>query len=173
MDGNRILQKLESIPPVVFSEVMRDLDLFTGVASIGNDPAWDQSQDAPFREYWDAFSFGELTEMTKNRASILERILPRLAIAERCRLDGRFLVVRGDLATYRIHLGSSNVLIEPGSRYLCIIEGAATKGRPRNLPLPFEEDHKLSQILSKAFVLADDRKIKDQSILRQFPGPPA
>src|SRR4029077_16057485 len=30
LDRNRILQKLESIPPVVFSEVMRDLDLFTG-----------------------------------------------------------------------------------------------------------------------------------------------
>jgi hypothetical protein len=173
LDSKRTPRKLESIPSVVFSEVMRDLDLFTGVASIGNDPAWGQSQDAPFREYWDAFSFGELTEMAKNRASILERILPRLAIAERCRLDGRFLVVRGDLATYRIHLGSGNVLIEPGSRYFCIIEGAATKGKPRNLPLPFEEDHKLSQILSKAFVLADDRKIKDQSILRQFPGPPA
>jgi len=37
------------------------------------------------------------------------------------------------------------------------------------LALPFEEDHKLSQILSKAFLLANDRKIKDKSILRQLP----
>ena len=71
---------------------------------------------------------------------------------------------------YRIHLGSGNVLMEPGSRYLCIVEGAATKAMPRNLPLPFEGDQNLSLILSKAFLLADDRKIKEQSILRQLPG---
>jgi hypothetical protein len=169
LDGNHRPQKLESIPPVVFSDVMRDIDLFTGVTSIGNDPAWGQGRPAPFQEYWSAFSFGELTEMAKNRASILERILPRLAIRDHCRLDGRFLAVRGDLASYRIHLGSGNVFMEPGSRYLCIVEGAATKSKPRNLALPFEDDHKLSQILSKAFLLADDRNIKDQSILRQFP----
>jgi hypothetical protein len=173
LDLQRVAQRLESMAPVVFSEVMRDLDLFTGITSIGNDAAWTQEPTALFREYWDAFSFGDLTEMAKNRATILQRILPRLAIAGRCRIDGRFLVVRGDLATYRIHLGSSNVLVEPGSRYLCIVEGAATKAKPRNLALPFEEDHKLSQILSKAFLLADDRKIKDQSILCQFPGPQA
>ena len=169
LDGNRMPQKLESISPVVFSEAMRDLDLFTGVASIGNDPAWGQNPAAPFREYWNTFSFGELTEMAKNRASVLERILPRLAIADRCQLEGRFLNVRGDLATYRIHLGSGNVFMEPPGRFLCIVEGSATLATPRNLSLPFEEDHKLSQILSKAFMLANDRKIKDQSILRQFP----
>jgi hypothetical protein len=169
LDGNRMPQKLESIPPVIFSEVMRDLDLFTGVASIGNDPAYGQNPTAPFREYWNTFSFGELTEMAKNRASVLERILPRLAIADRCRLEGRYLIVRGDLATYRIHLGSSNVFMEPPGRFLCIVDGSATLATPRNLALPFEEDHKLSQILSKAFMLANDRKIKDQSILRQLP----
>jgi len=58
--------------------------------------------------------------------------------------------------------------MEPGSHYLCIVEGAATKAKPRNLSLPFEEDHKLSEILSKAFMLANDSKVKDQSILRQF-----
>jgi hypothetical protein len=169
LDGSHRRQKLDSIPPVVFSEVMRDLDLFTGVASIGNDPAWGQNPTAPFREYWNTFSFGELTEMAKNRAGVLERILPRLAIADRCRLEGRFLVVRGDRTSYRIHLGSGNVLIDPPGRFLCIVEGAATLATPRNLSLPFEGDHKLSQILSKAFMLADDRKIKDQSILRQIP----
>jgi hypothetical protein len=173
LDGNAVPQKLESIPQVVFSEVMRDIDLFTGVTSIGNDPAWGQAHPASFQEYWTAFSFGELTGMAKNRAGILLRILPRLAIGDRCKLDGRFLEVRGSRATYRIHLGSGNILMEPGSRYLCIVEGAATKGKPRNLSLPFEDDHKLSQILSKAFLLADDRNIKDQSILMQFQDLPA
>ena len=29
---------LEEVPPLVLSEVMRDADLFVGVASVGNDP---------------------------------------------------------------------------------------------------------------------------------------
>jgi hypothetical protein len=168
VDGVNAPQELESIPTAVFSEVMRDLDLFTGVATIGSDPAWGQRQPVPFRAYWDAFSFGELTEMANHRRDLLERIIPRLSIKDRCQLEGRFLLVRGDRATYKIHLGSGNVLIEPGSRYLCIVEGAATKAKPRNLALPFDGDPKLSLILSKAFLLADDRKIKDEMILRQL-----
>src|ERR1043165_5133987 len=31
---------LEHTPPLVFSEIMRDVDLFVGVASVGNDPTW-------------------------------------------------------------------------------------------------------------------------------------
>ena len=31
---------LAEIPPLVFSELMRDADLFAGVARVGNDPAW-------------------------------------------------------------------------------------------------------------------------------------
>ena len=52
---------------------------------------------------------------------------PRLKIADRCTLDRRFLVVRGDLRTYKIHLGSGNILMEPNDQYLCIVpdRGAA------------------------------------------------
>jgi hypothetical protein len=172
LDADGVLQALELIPSIVFSEVMRDVDLFTGIASIGNDPAWGQQESTLFQEYWNAFSFGELSEMALNRRSILERVLPRLALKDRCHLDGRYLVVRGDRATYRVHLGSGNVLMEP-SRYLCIVQGSATQAIPRKLALPFEGDHQLTVILSKAFLLADDRKIKDPSILRQLPPLPA
>ena len=167
-DANREPRALESIPPYVFSEVMRDVDLFTGITSIGSDAAWGQKESNPFREYWIAFSFGDLTEMAQTRKSVLERLIPRLPLKDCCRIEGRFLIVRGRLATYRIHLGSGNVLMEPGSRYLCIVEGAANKASPRNLALPFEQDSQLSLILSKAFLLADESKIKDQSILRQL-----
>ncbi len=34
---------LDEIPPLVFSEIMRDVDLFVGVASVGNDPNWRDS----------------------------------------------------------------------------------------------------------------------------------
>jgi hypothetical protein len=39
---------------------------------------------------------------------------------------------------------------------------------PRKLYLPFEEDSRLSVILSKAFMLADDERIEDPTITRQI-----
>jgi hypothetical protein len=39
---------------------------------------------------------------------------------------------------------------------------------PQNLFLPFEGDHTLTVILSKAFLLAEDSKIKDETITRQI-----
>lgn len=37
--------------------------------------------------------------------------MSRLAISDGCTLTDRFLVVRGDLCTYKIHLGSGNILL--------------------------------------------------------------
>jgi len=90
---------LDQVPPLVFSEVMRDVDLFVGVASIGNDPAWaDGGPEGRYRDYWRDYAFGDLGETAKTRADVLARLLPRLKIAPRCRLDGRFLVIQGDAA---------------------------------------------------------------------------
>lgn len=158
---------LEEIPPLVFSEVMRDCDLFVGVSSIGMDPAWNQHRpDDPHLPYWQHFAFGDLTTASENRKAVLENLLPKLAIRDRCRVDGRFLLVRGNLREYRIHIGSANVLVEPGSRYLCIVQGPGDAAA--RLPLPFEGDRILALILSKAFLLVNDSKIKDPAIARQL-----
>jgi hypothetical protein len=100
------------------------------------------------------------------RRAALEALIPKLKIASRLSLDGRFLVVRGSLATYRIHLASTNVLMEPGSRYLCIVPD---RGEPaERVWLPFEGDRLMSIILSKAMMLAADDRINDPVILRQM-----
>ena len=96
-----------------------------------------------------------------------ERLLPRLKIAESCSLRDRFLVVRGSVRTYKIHLGSGNILMEPGDQYLCIVPKQTVAAGERVF-LPFEGDGTLSIILSKAFLLADDAKIKDKSITNQL-----
>lgn len=164
--------RLDLIPLPVFSEIMRDVDLFVGVASVGNDPTWqDGGPDGRYREYrdyWTSYAFGDLSESAKTRKTVLERLIPRLKIADRCRLDGRFLVVRGDLRTYKIHLGSTNILMEPNDQYLCIVPGRSQTAREGQVYLPFEGDNSLSIILSKALMLAEDKKIKDQSILLQI-----
>ncbi|HEX8990687.1 MAG TPA: DUF4132 domain-containing protein, partial [Anaerolineales bacterium] len=69
---------LESIPELVFSEIMRDVDLFVGVASVGNDPTWlDGGGDVRYRDYWHSYSFGELNESARVRRQVLETVLPR------------------------------------------------------------------------------------------------
>ncbi len=160
---------LEQIPALVFSEIMRDVDLFVGVASVGNDPTWsDGGTDGRHRDYWQTFSFGELGASAQTRRQVLETLIPRLKIRDRCRFEERFLVVEGALATYRIHLGSGNILMDPGQRYLCIVPNQLSGGSRDPLFLPFEGDHLLAVILSKALFLAEDTKIKDQTILTQI-----
>jgi hypothetical protein len=147
---------------------MRDVDLFVGVASVGNDETWnDGGPNRIHADYWQRYAFGELTETAVTRRAALERIIPRMKIASRCTFSDRFLIVRGDLRTYRIHLGSGNILMEPNDQYLCIVpaQGAKPQGP---LFLPFEGDSRLSVILSKAVLLADDRSITDPTIVPQI-----
>ena len=163
---------LPEIPPLVFSEVMRDVDLFVGVASVGNDPQWrDNGGLAQYRNYWESFSFGELGELAKNRRLALERLVPRLKIGKVSEIRDKFLVVRGKRRTYKIHLGSGNILMEPNDQYLCIVPDRSVKatGAP-TVFLPFEGDAVLSIILSKAQLLMDDDLITDETILRQIRG---
>ena len=160
---------LDQVPARVFSEAMRDVDLFVGVCSVGNDPAWRDSGDgARHRNYWDSYAFGELGATALTRRDVLERLLPRLRIARVCTLKDRYLVVRGQLRTYRIHLGSGNIMMEPGNKYLCIVADRRASTSPENVFLPFEGDATLSLILSKAFLLAEDSKITDPTILSQL-----
>lgn len=161
---------LEQVPALALSEVLRDVDLFVGVASVGNDPTWgDGAQEGRYHDYWTRYSFGELSETAKTRHAVLERLVPRLKIAARCRLTERFLVVRGDIRTYKIHLGSGNILMEPNDQYLCIVpaRGAAARGDSARF-VPFEGDGTLAIILSKALMLAEDTKISDPTITRQL-----
>src|SRR5262249_10834338 len=123
---------LADVPPLAFSEAMRDVDLFVGVASVGNDPNWaDGGPDGRYRDYWQSYSFGELSATAQTRRALLERLIPRLKIADRCTLAERFLVVRGQVRTYKIHLGSGNILMSPNDQYLCIVPKQAVAGHER------------------------------------------
>jgi hypothetical protein len=169
-DQVRFGPPLEEVPPVVFSEIMRDIDLFVGVASVANDPTWsDTGPSGDLRIYWDTWSFGDLSESALTRKQVLERLIPKLRIAGQCSVQDKYLVVKGSLRTYKIHLGSGNIRMEPNDQFLCIVplpsELFSQTGR---VFLPFEGDSTLSVILSKAFLLAEDSKIKDETITRQI-----
>ena len=161
--------EMVAVPPLIFSEVMRDVDLFVGVASVGNDPTWSDTGGIPaYRDYWQSYSFGELSEVAKNRKEILASLVPRLKIKQVATIQDKFLVVKGKLRTYKIHIGSTNILMEPNDQYLCIVPDRSAKNHTDNLFLPFEGDNGLSIILSKAFLLADDDKITDPTITSQI-----
>ncbi|GAA2416710.1 hypothetical protein GCM10010191_28930 [Actinomadura vinacea] len=167
-DAGRRTVPLAEVPAVVFSEAMRDVDLFIGVTSIAADPDWADGGEDRHLAYWRAAGFGALTASAEVRRDALARILPRTKIADRCDLDGRFLRVRGDLRTYKIHLGSGNILMEPDDSYLCVVPARGKDaGGTGKVFLPFE-DERLALILSKAFLLAADTAITDQSILAQL-----
>ncbi|WP_051503918.1 DUF4132 domain-containing protein [Sphingomonas jaspsi] len=164
---------LEDVPPVVFSEIMRHADLLTSVASIAADPNWlDRGGDAAHpnqwgqqaADYWTQTNTADLAESGKRRRAMLERVIPRLAIAPKVGFDDPYLTVQGMRHNYRIHMGSGACF--RGQRHICIVPKTADAGD--RLWLPFEGDRTLSIILSKAILLAADDKISDPVILRQL-----
>lgn len=139
---------LADVPPVVFSEVMRDLDLVVSVAGTGPGGYVSPVQGA-------------------SRAQVLGALVADLGLA-RVAVEGQSAVVRGSRATYRVHLTSGSIHVEPGG-YLCVVPASFGATAHRRLFLPFaDEDRMTSVILSKVFLLAEDEKISDPSILAQL-----
>lgn len=159
---------LADVPPLVLSEAMRDVDLFVGVTSIATDPTWADRRDEPLYAYWSPAALAELTDAGRTRRDVIARLLPKLRIRDRCRLDGRYLEVTGRRHVYRIHLGSANILMSPNDTYLCIVPAQKAAVLPGARFVPVEGDTLLTLILSKALLLADDHRITDPDILAQF-----
>src|SRR5690606_30257103 len=143
-DGEEV--PLADIPPLIFSEVMRDVDLIAAVAHTEED------------DYlWS-------TESYQRQAELVTTLMADLGL-KGVSINGHFAHVQGKLAQYRIHLGSGAIHIEPGN-YLCVVPEKATE---QKFYLPFAEaDRKATEVLSKIFLLLNDHKIKDDSILSQI-----
>ncbi|MCB1642107.1 MAG: DUF4132 domain-containing protein [Xanthomonadales bacterium] len=139
---------IAEVPPLAFSEAMRDADLVVSVAGIAEDGA-----------YWSA-------EVSRHRRELLQELAQMLGLQKKLRFEDNFVLFSGKLASYRIHLGSGVIHIMPGS-YLCIVPAPDTKTTGK-LYLPFADtDRKTSEIMSKLLLLLNDHKIKDESILAQ------
>ena len=160
---------LEDVPALVVSEAMRDVDLFVSVCSIALDPAWRDVGDDELRQQWREHAFGELVESARIRRDLLERALPELSIADRCSVYERDLVVSGTRATYRIHLGSGQVRVDPDGTPLVVPEKRVGGRELASLFLPVEPDDTLAAVLSTSFLLANDDAITDPALLEQLP----
>lgn len=83
-------------------------------------------------------------------------------------IQSKFLHVKGSLREYKIHMGSGNILMLPNDQYLYIVPGQGAANPSSYVQLPFEGDRMLAVIVSKTFMLADDKNIKDATITRQI-----
>ena len=139
--------KIDDIPEVVFSEVMRDVDMAVSVAHAGGvDPETSHST----------------VEM---RAAILGFTLPLLRL-NNVQVDGNHALVEGKLARYSIHLGSGVVHQIGGTMLSVLPVHSQHRGR---IFLPFvDEDPKTAEIISKVILFSEDHKLKDPTILLQI-----
>lgn len=138
---------LASVPPRVFSEVMRDLDLIVSVAHSGGvDP--------------------EATASTvEMRAALVGETCALLGL-KNVTIKSAHAVIEGTLGSYSVHLGSAVVHRQPGGALCLVPVHAQQRGR---LFLPFaDDDPKTAEVVTKIVTLARDKDIKDPSILEQI-----
>ncbi|ETT30728.1 hypothetical protein C162_32544 [Paenibacillus sp. FSL R7-269] len=138
---------LDQVPPMLFSEVMRDVDLVVSVAHVGGvDPE------------------ASLTTVEMRRVIVSESL--RLLKIGNVRLDGNYARIDGTLGEYAVHLGSGQAYKQAAGALSIIPVHSQHRGR---LFLPFlDEDPRTAEVLSKVVLLADDTKIKDPQILEQL-----
>jgi hypothetical protein len=140
---------IDDVPPRLFSEVMRDLDLVVSVAHVGGvDP--------------------EVTASTiEMRAALIEETCGLLEIPN-VRIEDRWALVYGAIGEYSIQLGSGVVHRRPGGSVCIVPVHGQHRGR---VFLPFvDDDPKTAEVLSKVLLLARDDEIKDPTILEQLRG---
>ena len=138
---------IDDVPDLIFSEVMRDVDLVVSVAHVGGvDPEASHST----------------VEM---RRAIVQFNLPLFKL-DNVQLEGAHAHIHGKLGDYTVHLGSGIIQQKAGAMINVLPVHSQHRGR---LFLPFlDEDPKTAEILSKIILFAEDGKIKDPFILDQI-----
>lgn len=138
---------VKEVPDIVYSEVMRDVDLAVSVAHAGGvDPETSHST----------------VEM---RRAIVEFNLPLFGLTN-VKLEGSHAMIDGRRGQYSIHLGSGVIHQLGGPQIQVLPVHSQQRGK---LFLPFmDEDPKTAEIMSKVVLFARDEKIKDPYILSQI-----
>ncbi|MBR0225490.1 MAG: DUF4132 domain-containing protein [Thermoguttaceae bacterium] len=141
------VKTIKEVPDVLFSEIMRDVDLAVSVAYAGGvDPEASHST----------------TEM---RAELLRLTLPMFGLTN-VEVDDRRAIIKGTLANYLVHLGSGVVHQEGGAMINILAVHSQHRGK---LFLPFvDDDPQTAEVLTKILFLAEDSKIQDPHILKQI-----
>lgn len=147
--GSREDVSLTEVPPRVFSETMRDLDLIVSVAaSTGVDP--------------------EASESSIQVRTAVLRETSRLLRLENVRILDRHVVVEGQYGEYTVNLSSAEVHHRTRGHMPIVAVRQPQRGR---LFLPFvDDDPRTAELVSKVILLARDQEIRDPNILAMIRG---
>jgi hypothetical protein len=140
-------KKLSEVPDILYSEVMRDVDLAVSVAHVGGvDP--------------------ETSHSTIEMRRVIFEFIMELFGLTNVTFEGTHAFIKGTLNSYNIQLGSGVIHKESGGMVNILPVHSQQRGK---IFLPFiDEDPKTAEILSKILLLAEDNKIKDPYILQQL-----
>ncbi|MDR2528260.1 MAG: DUF4132 domain-containing protein, partial [Synergistaceae bacterium] len=140
---------IADVPKIIFSEVMRDVDLMVSVAHAGGvDPEASAST-------------------VETRRAIAAEVV-RLFKLDNVRFEGTHAFIKGVRGEYTVHLGSALAhKMAAGALYVLAVP-SQHRGR---IFLPFvDEDPRTAEVMSKILLFAEDGKIKDPAILSQMRG---
>ncbi|MDR2522697.1 MAG: DUF4132 domain-containing protein, partial [Synergistaceae bacterium] len=140
---------IADVPKIIFSEVMRDVDLMVSVAHAGGvDPE------------------ASASTVEMRRAIAAEAV--RLFKLDNVRFEGIHAFIKGIRGEYTVHLGSA-LAHKMAAGALCVL--AVPSQHRGRLFLPFvDEDPRTAEVVSKILLFAEDGKIKDPAILDQIRG---
>jgi hypothetical protein len=161
---------VDEVPAIVYSEVMRDVDLFTAVAGVGGDETWTDAGDRGTGVFTEGFDLQDLLGITELRRETLALALPHTPIHDRCTLHKSWLEVRGQLGTYRIEFawGGASLVTENRFRWLRIPRAVLDAVALDFTAIPIDLDYRTETILRKAYILADDWKINSPELIQQL-----
>ena len=161
---------VDEVPALVYSEVMRDVDLFTSVCAVGDDETWSDQGDRGTGVSINHLNIPQFFAVMEVRSEILRHILPLTRIADRCMQEKAYLVVKGQLGTYRIDLAGATATIDSGSLHRRLnIPRKLLDAIPLNFEtFPVDLDYRTELILRKAHLLADDWKIDSPQLVKQL-----
>ena len=138
---------IDDVPDLIFTEVMRDIDLVVSVAHIGDvDP--------------------EASHSTIEMRKAIVEFNCKLFKLKNVKFSENHVLIKGERAEYSIHLGSGLVHQKAGSAINVLPVHSQHRGR---VFLPFiDDDPKTAEIMAKVILFAQDEKIKDVFILEQI-----
>ena len=138
---------IDEVPDLIFTEVMRDIDLVVSVAHVGDvDP--------------------EASHSTIEMRKAIVEFNCKLFKLKNVTFAENHALIKGERAEYSIHLGSGLIHQKAGSAINVLPVHSQHRGR---VFLPFiDDDPKTAEIMAKVLLFAQDDKIKDVFILEQI-----
>jgi hypothetical protein len=136
---------LEEVPPMIFSEAMRDIDLFVSKAI------------RDFENYTQS-------DRLNNQRRMLEALIKKAGITN-VTFEERYALVTGKKNKYRVNLYSGAIGLEPENKLLCVLP-KIKKATSVIIPVD-KDDFKSAEIIGSIQLLLNDDKIRDMRIIQK------